>query len=54
MFPPWRISILGDIRPMGYKLYAVVVFGLIGKDLSFKSVLGRCVLLLFILVKFIW
>ena len=36
-----RILILADIRPMGYKLHAVVVFGL-GKNLLFKSVLGRC------------
>ena len=36
----WRISILADIRPMGF--HAVVVFGL-GKNLLFKSVLGHCV-----------
>ena len=41
-FPLWRISILADIRPMGYKLScSLVVFGL-GKDILFKSVLGRC------------
>ena len=34
-----RILILADIRPIGYK--AVVVFGL-GKNLLFKSILGRC------------
>ena len=39
-----RILIFADIRPIMYVLisfHAVVVFGL-GKDLSFKSVLGRC------------
>ena len=36
----WRISILADIRPMGINFHAVIVFGL-GKDLLFKSVLGR-------------
>ena len=39
---PWGISIFADFRPMGYKFYAVVVFGL-GKALLFKYVLGRCV-----------
>ena len=34
-----RILILADIRPMGYKLSCC---GL-GKNLLFKSILGRCV-----------
>ena len=33
--------ILADLRPMGLSLHAVVVFG-VGKNLLFKSVLGRC------------
>ena len=37
----WGISILADFRP---SFHAVVVFGL-GKNLSFKSVLGHCVLI---------
>ena len=36
-----RILILADIRPMGYSFHAVVVLGL-GKNLLFKSILGRC------------
>ena len=39
----FRILILADIRPMGYKLFAVVVFGL-GKNLLFKSILEHCVI----------
>ena len=35
----WGISILADIRSMGF--YAAVVFGL-GKDFLFKSTLGHC------------
>ena len=38
----WGISILADFRLMGYGFHAVVVFGL-GKNLLFKSSLGRCV-----------
>ena len=37
-----RILILADIRPMGISFHAVLVFGL-GKNLLFKSILGRCV-----------
>ena len=37
--PPWRISILADFRPMGYKLSCC---GSLGKNLLFKSILGRC------------
>ena len=40
----WGISILADFRPMGIRFHAVVVF-VLGKNLLFKSVLGRCVLL---------
>ena len=36
-----RILILADIRPISF--HAVVVFGL-GKNLLFKSILGRCVI----------
>ena len=36
-----RILILADIRPMGISFHVVVVFGL-GKNLLFKSILGRC------------
>ena len=35
------ILILADVRPMGISFHAVVVFGL-GKNLLFKSILGRC------------
>ena len=38
----WGISILADFRPVGCKLYDVVVFGL-GKNFLFKSALGHCV-----------
>ena len=41
--PMWGISILADFRPMGISIHAVAVFGL-GKNLLFKSVLGRCVI----------
>ena len=41
-FPMCRILILADIRHMGISFHAVVVFGL-GKNLLFKSILGRCV-----------
>ena len=37
------ISILADFRPMGYNLSCCGIFGL-GKNLLFKSLLGRCVL----------
>ena len=37
----WGIAILADLRPMGVRFHAVVVFGL-GKNLLFKSGLGRC------------
>ena len=33
------ISILGDFRPIGYKLSCC---GSLGKDLIFESVLGHC------------
>ena len=38
-----RILILADIRPMGpgISFHVMVVFGL-GRNLSFKSILGRC------------
>ena len=36
--PMWGISILADFRPMGYKLLCCQL----GKNLSFKSVLGHC------------
>ena len=36
----WGIAILADLRPMGVRFHAVVVFGL-GKKLLFKSVLGH-------------
>ena len=36
-----RILILADIRPMGISFHALVIFGL-GKNLLFKSILGRC------------
>ena len=38
----WGISILADFRPMGISFHALIVFGL-GKNLLFKSSLGRCV-----------
>ena len=41
----YGISLLDDFKPMGISFHAVVVFGL-GKNLLFKSVLGRCVALL--------
>ena len=40
-FPLWGILILADIRPMGISFYGVVVFGQ-GKNILFKSMLGRC------------
>ena len=43
-----RILILADIRPISISraisVHAVIGFGL-GKNLLFKSILGRCVLL---------
>ena len=35
------VLILADIRPIGISFHAVVIFGL-GKNLLFKSILGRC------------
>ena len=40
--PVWRISILADFRPMGYKLSCLGSLWSVGKDLLFKSVLGHC------------